>query len=71
MEKRAHVRLKRHVEGKNSINWLSKSKYSNQEEEYRTEVRLWTRIALTATALSPAKKGEGGACEGQRSQRKE
>ncbi len=69
MEKRAHVRLKRHVEGKNSINWLSNSKYSNQEEEYRTEVRLWTRIALTATALSPTKKGGGEHVKAEKSEK--
>ncbi len=59
MEKRAHLRLKRHEENKGNISWMNMKKYANQEEEYRTEVRLWTKIALTATALSPTKKGGG------------
>ncbi len=59
MEKRAHDKLKRHVEGEDKVKWINKRRQTKQEEEYRTEVRLWTKLAITATALSPFKKGRG------------
>ncbi len=58
MEKRAHDKLKRHVEGEDKVKWINKRRQTKQEEEYRTEVRLWTKLAITATALSPFKKEE-------------
>ncbi len=45
MEKRAHDKLKRHVEGEDKVKWINKRRQTKQEEEYRSEVRLWTRIA--------------------------
>ncbi len=59
MEKRVHDKLKRHVEGEDKVKWINKRRQTKQEEEYRTEVRLWTKLAITATALSPFKKGRG------------
>ncbi len=69
MEKRAYMRLKKHVESKGKVNWMNRKKCNNQEEEYRSEVRLWTRIALTATALSPQKKGNREPVKAETSER--
>ncbi len=69
MEKKVHMRLKKHVESEGNVSWMNRKKHKNQEEEYRTEVRLWTKIALTATALSPKKKGEGEQVKAEKSKR--
>ncbi len=69
MEKRVYMRLKKHVESKGKVNWMNRKKCNNQEEEYRSEVRLWTRIALTATALSPQKKGNREPVKAETSER--
>ncbi len=51
------------------INWMNRKKCNNQEEEYRSQVRLWTRIALTATALSPQKKGNREPVKAEKSEK--
>ncbi len=48
---------------------MNRKKCNNQEEEYRSEVRLWTRIALTATALSPQKKGNREPVKAEKSEK--
>ncbi len=69
MEKRAHDKLKRHVEGEDKVKWINKRRQTKQEEEYRSEVRLWTRIALTAAILSPQKKGNREPVKAEKSEK--
>lgn len=59
MEKMSHVRLKKHQSVRNKDKWTQKGKYISQEKEYSTDLRLWTRIALTATALTFEKSTAG------------
>lgn len=59
MEKKAHSKLRRHVEGKDNVKWYSAGKHGSEENNLRKDLRIWTRVALTATALSPEKTQRG------------
>ncbi|MGL5596544.1 MAG: hypothetical protein ACRDDA_00150, partial [Aeromonas sp.] len=55
MERRVHNKLKRHKEGRDRVKWYNAKTHKLEEEKLEKILRVWTRVALTATALSTTK----------------
>ncbi|XP_057191231.1 uncharacterized protein LOC130555220 [Triplophysa rosa] len=55
MEKKAHSKLRRHIEEKDKVKWYNSGKHGSEEENLKKKLRVWTRVALTTTALSSQK----------------
>ncbi|XP_057183522.1 uncharacterized protein LOC130564356 [Triplophysa rosa] len=64
MEKKAHCKLRRHVEEKDKVKWYNAGKHGSEEDTLRKKLRMWTRVALTTTALS-SQKTQGGERKGE------
>lgn len=56
MEKKAHMRVKEHEGKGDKVTFLKKRQYEKVDKELREELRQWTKLALTATALSKKKE---------------
>ncbi|XP_057196490.1 uncharacterized protein LOC130558213 [Triplophysa rosa] len=55
MEKKAHSKLRRHIDEKDKVKWYNSGKHGSEEENLKKKLRVWTRVALTTTALSSQK----------------
>ncbi|XP_057199542.1 uncharacterized protein LOC130560073 [Triplophysa rosa] len=64
MEKKAHCKLRRHVEEKDKVKWYNAGKHGSEENNLRKRLRMWTRVALTTTALS-SQKTQGAERKGE------